>query len=191
MNEHVTIAGVYVTTPRSYNLNTIANRFRHTHSSWKFIDPGLPSLHATGISVCDRLYNIDSLYIEKSHHGVVGVFRKKQRRSPRGKYPYPPLLHQGASCCLIPAYTMGPLRSAATRQSINPSVRPAVTLLLTDACLTPAQSGHPGNSPVTSTNFHPAQIFEIAKFHVMWDGKPAAVRSLRLTGGVETYRVGV
>ena len=96
---------------------------------------------------------------------------------------------------LDPAYTMDPLRSAGqdnrTRQSINPSVRPAVTLLLTDACLTPAQSGHPGNSPVTSTNFHPAQIFEIAKFHVMWDGKPAAVRSLRLTGGVETYRVGV
>ena len=53
---------------------------------------------------------------------------------------------------LDPAYTMDPLRSAGqdnrTRQSINPSVRPAVTPPLPNAYPSSAQIGHPGNRPV-------------------------------------------
>ena len=45
--------------PPGRTILALAYRSRHYHSSSKFIDAGVPSVPASGISVCDGLCNVD------------------------------------------------------------------------------------------------------------------------------------
>ena len=45
--------------PPGRTILVLVCRSRHSHSSWKFVDAEVPSLHASGISVCDGPYNVD------------------------------------------------------------------------------------------------------------------------------------